>query len=76
MGIGTSASCRQGLLAARNLTSGARALTEVDDMVERVVRLEAAFDAATNCVKARIEKLTAGMKVMLAHMKGTPPADE
>lgn len=63
-------------LQRRNLTSGARALTELDEMVERVVRLETAFDAANALVNARIDKLTAGMKVMLAHMKGTPPADE
>jgi hypothetical protein len=49
----------------RDLALGAKALTEVDDMVDRVVALE-----------AKVEKLTAGMKVMLAHMKGTPPADE
>lgn len=59
-------------LQRRNLTSGARALTEVDAMEERVVQLESALDA----VNARIDKLTAGMKVMLAHMKGAPPAKE
>jgi hypothetical protein len=52
-------------LQRRNLTSGARALTEVDNMAERLTALE-----------AKVEKLTAGMKVMLAHMKGAPPAKE
>ena len=59
-------------LQRRNLTSGARALTELDAMEEQIVRLEAALEAVT----ARIEKLTAGMKVMLAHMKGASPVKE
>ena len=49
-------------LQRRNLTSGARALTEVDAQNERLDVLE-----------AKLEKLTAGMKIMLAHMKGTNP---
>lgn len=59
-------------LQRRNLTSGARALTELDEMAARMLAIEEAYAA----LEAKVEKLTAGMKIMLAHMKGTPPADE
>ena len=48
----------QAFIERRDLKEGARALTEVDALTERVAALE-----------ARIDKLTVGMKAMLAHMK-------
>lgn len=54
----------QAFIRQRDLATGARALKEVDNMAERLTALE-----------AKVEKLTAGMKVMLAHLKGTKPAD-
>lgn len=45
-------------IAQRDLAEGARALTAVDNMAERLTALE-----------AKVEKLTAGMKVMLAHLR-------
>jgi hypothetical protein len=50
----------QAFIRQRDLATGARALEEVDAQNERLDALE-----------AKVEKLTAGMKVMLAHMKGT-----
>jgi hypothetical protein len=55
-------------IAQRDLAEGARALTAVDILAARVEALE----RRTNnflLLEERVEKLTAGMKVMLAHMK-------
>ncbi len=49
----------QAFIRQRDLATGARALKEVDAQNERLDALE-----------AKVEKLTAGMKIMLAHMKG------
>lgn len=59
-------------IAQRDLAEGARAMTAVDILAARVDRLE----QHNNRLELRIEKLTAGLKVMLAHMKGAPPAKE
>jgi hypothetical protein len=56
-------------LQRRNLTSGARALTEVDKQNERIAALETRFTEELCAVNARLDKLTAGMKIMLAHLK-------
>lgn len=48
----------QAFIDRRDLKEGARALTEVDNLSERLATLE-----------AKVEKLTAGMKAMLAHLK-------
>lgn len=54
-------------LQRRNLTSGARALTELDEMAARMLVLEETSAA----IVAKVDKLTAGMKVMLTYMKST-----
>ena len=56
-------------LQRRNLSSGARALTEVDKQSERLAALELRFAEELCAVNARLDKLTAGMKIMLAHLK-------
>ena len=62
-------------IAQRDLAEGSRAMTAVDLLAARVELLE---HRTNNLVllEAKVEKLTAGMKIMLAHMKGTKPADE
>jgi hypothetical protein len=52
-------------IAQRDLAEGARALTAVDILAARIDRLE----QHNNRLELRLDKLTAGMKVMLAHMK-------
>lgn len=54
-------------IAQRDLAEGARAMTAVDILAARIDRLEQSERLAA--LEAKVEKLTAGMKVMLAHLK-------
>ena len=55
-------------IAQRDLAEGTRAMTAVDILAARIDRLEQHANNLT-ALEAKVEKLTAGMKVMLAHLK-------
>lgn len=55
-------------IAQRDLAEGTRAMTAVDILAARVERLEQHANNLT-ALEAKVEKLTAGMKVMLAHLR-------
>ena len=59
----------QAFIHQRDLATGARALTEVDKQNEKLATLELRFAEELCAVNARLDKLTAGMKIMLAHLK-------
>ena len=52
-------------IAQRDLAEGARAMTAVDILAARIDRLE----QHNNQLELRLDKLSAGMKVMLVHLK-------